>query len=376
MDFTLPTTNQFKIYIALLVLLVSVGLQLISKELAIPTSQMIKLVISTDGRYILSSHRDQSLWLWDVIKKNKRRIAIHVNSYSPYFIKDSSAYIFQDSMSKTVYQKQIEGNNATVLFHLPYLVSAELINRQASDYYTADKAFNLYHYHHGQRHKLNQQAFSITLNQLGKPLDLSLSSDETLLLSSAFSYREERQADRRTLSLLLWDSQTGRQLHHFTEHYGKTVAAMSPSSHLLVSADENGYAFLWTLSQPIKGEQIKTLFHRQPGRLMPDDFCEPYQHLCLSHSEVFALRFISERHYLRFTPYVSYAVLYEQKETQEKDFLKLTGKRPFVDGFNASLTTVTSPKAHILAMANAVKNGIIVYRFNPQAETLALVWQS
>lgn len=90
---------------------------------------------------------------------------------------------------------------------------------------------------------------------------------------------------------------------------------------------------------------------------------------------ILALTFIDQTHYLRFTTYIPYAILYSIKSPTPIKFLSLR-KRPLpsVYSYLRDESIDTSPTAHILVTGQRNASGINVYRYNPQKQTLQLIW--
>jgi WD40 repeat protein len=66
------------------------------------------LSVSSNGRYVISTHEDGALVLWNVEDKNREVLSDKANIYSAYFIEGGDAFLWQDQ-DDVVYVQRVNG---------------------------------------------------------------------------------------------------------------------------------------------------------------------------------------------------------------------------------------------------------------------------
>ena len=157
-----------------------------------------------------------------------------------------------------------------------------------------------------------------------------------------------------------------------------------------MGGDEGSWSYVWNINDGKKlfqnwslwygkplGKNIKTgLFEYDNSKLkiMPPRNFKQYDGG--SVYAIFALKFIDQTHYLRFTTYVpNYAILYSVTDPKPLKYLPL-GKSPMisVDQYTRDQSIDTSPQAHILVTGKINQGGILVYKYDPKTQILNKVW--
>ena len=172
----------------------------------------------------------------------------------------------------------------------------------------------------------------------------------------------------------------------------KTVAVFSPDGKYVVSADEDSGVFVF---QTKTGKKMFMVDDLVLGRWNPnisdsskafdksviiapepDDFGPNYA----ANRGVLSIKFIDATHYLTFihrsddsTPY---AILYNVTDPRALKYFSL-GQHPYpaLNYYERDQAIDTSPSAHILVIAKESGEGILVYKYDPQKQTLTKVWE-
>ncbi|WP_131754679.1 WD40 repeat domain-containing protein, partial [Legionella londiniensis] len=344
------------------------------------------LSVSTDGRYVVSTHYGRYLILWDIEKRQKKVLNRHASIYSAYFIPDTHCFLWQDANTLAVYAQSIDGTIIKTL-NPGFPVYGHVMAADLKHYMASENNWSLYQLKDGQ-----WQRFHEGFNDLpGSPLLLQLTLKDKLLLTAGDGSCEgedypfkvglrrgdlrpglPRHADGSFLEgIVLWDAETGKPLRKFIGLVGKSKADLSPDGQYVVAGDEGSELSIWEtrygrrlyfLDQPTNpatqchGQQ-PCLNHlaelMRTTKVIPDDF---YIYKSPHNPTNIAVKFIDEDgHYLRFIEEVNYATLYHVSSPKILAYMDL-GKKPMpytVSLFNSANVIDTAPRARILVMAQS-----------------------
>ena len=163
----------------------------------------------------------------------------------------------------------------------------------------------------------------------------------------------------------------------------KTVNIISPNGENIISANSNSRGYFFNFLRK-KGNTFYWYPNKVTGVLKKfrSDLSEDRL------TGVVSIKYIDESHILVFyvgypNPF-NYAMLYSAKDLGKKyyhmpiKYLPLIPKGsnmvPITNSYVRDQTIDTSPSAHILVMAQAENNGILVYKYNPKTQTLKRIW--
>ena len=376
--------------------------------------------VSTDGHYALSSNEDKTVTLWNLKRHNYRIVGTNANIYSTYFIPHSHKFIWQD-LNDIVHVQNVEGTQLKHFHNFP--TYGEVMTSDLEHYFASNDKWGLY-YRYGsdlQHKKLIKSHCDVSgFWSVGKLLNLSLSNNQKYLLSvgNGGSYDKipisvgqcSDQAGEQgyevgitNQSLLegpvLWQVKTGQPIQKFPGLQVKSFATISPDNQYVIGGDESSSAFLWSIDSREPKFRLDSLYR---GRRLPkcdngtychwddsgiikppDDFVDkdaykkPTPH-------VISLKFIDKHHYLRFTTYVPYAALYKLHKRSPSHYFRLADHQtnsqywqspiPSVNDYQRNASIDTSWRAHILVTGQQKQGGIIVYKYNPNKQSLKKVW--
>ncbi len=381
-----------------------------------PGSVMVTSV-SSDGHYAVTSDSLKRIILWDLQRHKARLIANKANIYSAYFIKHSDKFIWQDLAHNRVYVEDVQ-DHIIKSFQPGFATYGEIMTTDLQTYFASDQAWNLYSCKQGGC-KVIKRAYDVN-GFLGeqKLLNLYLSSDDKFLLTSGSGsyfddiplsaginngqalkkgYKVERINWESLLEgIVLWSVMTGKPLVKYPGNKVKEVAAISPDDKYIVGGDEQPLAFVWDLQS---GKRLFQLDFIKYGHIVnpkapidkqrfdktglipqPKDYgyCLGFRRDMdekINGSIFLAAKFIDKTHYLRLVFDTPWAVLYQVTNPQPSKYLFL-GKDPYpaMSDFSADESLDTSSQAHVLVTGQYNHDGIIVYHYDPKAQTLTRVW--
>lgn len=372
----------------------------------------VRISVSSDGRYALSTHFGRHLILWDIAEKKYTTLNQNSSIHSPYFIPNSPYFLWQDAKTLNVHVQSITGKIIKTL-HPGFPVYGHIISPDLKHYIASKDDWSLYRLNNNQMQEMKWAHHGS--NGSGRVLQLTYTPP--FLLTAGYGDIEKVPFDagkratdiypnmpkRIDYSLLdgvtLWNSETGKPLQKFICNFAKTMVDISPDANYIAGVEENLGFYVWSrktgkrspkFMEPtnpnLKCWGVKACLDElheemRTNLVIPKDFNE---HPWANGARSVAVKFIDEQgHLLRFINSVNYATLYHVDSPKVQAYFNL-GKHPqphTFSAFSSANVIATAPKAHILVMgqstvggANGNGSGIIVYRFNPQDKTLKRLW--
>ncbi len=327
--------------------------------------QVQVISVSSDGQYAISTNDSRGVVLWNIKEKTSKVIDYPANIYSAYFIHNTHNFMWQNDKTNEVYIQSINGKIITH-FNPKFPTYGQIIDSNLSNYYGNSEDSKIYRFHNG---KLTSTINMLSGDFLGAQKLINLSLHKNKLLASSFDH------------VLLYNL-AGKQLHDYQKNISKTIAIFSPNGQYILSGDEGSALFnfdlesnkiqrLWDLNFGLTKMINGKLICNKTGLLS-----QPTSFDAVNANAVLAIKFIDKTHYLRFTTYIPYAILYKLGNPKPLKYINL-GKNPMpsVTDYTRDQSIDTSWKNHILVMGKAWDNGIIVYRYDPETQTLKKTWQ-
>ncbi len=368
--------------------------------------KIMKLSLSTDGNFVVSTDLKRQVILWDLTHKTWQPIASDANIFSAYFIRRSHNFIWQNNHDNQVYVADVKGH-IIKHFNPGFKSYGQVMSTDLTTYFASDKHWNLYYCQLRKCQRIARDNISHDANDddqlpdYGKLLNLTMAFDDSILLSSGVGWSNEpRQYNFATMSkteidhavldgVVLWDTDTGRPITNFPGNAAKTYATLSPILRYVVSGDENGNVLvadvasrkilykLWDLyyGKAIKKDRLgDNIAFDKTGLIKPPKDFNLYER----QIETLAIHFIDyQGHYLQFIDHEPYVVLYRIGDPKPIKYIFL-GHHPLpsVDDYLRDQAIDTVANAKLLVMAKADAGGIIVYRFIPSTLQLKKIWVS
>lgn len=373
------------------------------------------LSISSDGRYVVSTHEDGALVLWNVEDKNREVHSDKANIYSAYFIEESDAFLWQDQ-NDVVYVQRVNGEVLEQFEHFP--TYGHVMDSTFSDYLASDERWNIFHGHGDSMQPVMQDGISPSFVGSGKILRLTLSEQGRMFVSAGSDNRGGAPSvdmeevppvspENRFSSysgLTLWDLDTLSPIALLPGNSYKLDATISPDGQWVVSGDENTIGLFWNTEEPQErhrmadydgGIYLEDTPYEEgdsrnwdtselisvPEAEKPNDRGVRYS---LATPTTIAIAFINgSEEFLRigYSQYRSdgssqtYAGLFEAGNPWPQAYLDLgTNPFPSINNYSRNLSIDSAPDANLLVTGHAFDGGITVYRYDPDERTLAKEW--
>lgn len=401
---------KFKKKWLLFLMVIFIGWQLLLPEKY--PSNVAKLSVSSDGRYIISSHYGRYLVLWDVEHKTKTIVNQNANIHSAYFIPNSQLFLWQDATDHTVYLQNIKGERIKS-FNPGFQVYGHVMNTRQTRYIASKDNWSLYTFEDNKLIELKHS--NTTLKGSARLLNLYMNENFFLTSGNGFYKREDiplglghnakevhpyllKGANYSLLDgVVLWNTINYKPIKKMYGNVAKTIATLSPDGKKVLAGDEAGFLFLWDIEtgkrtrmdDPVNpnlkcygnAQCLKELaLDIRNNKLLPNDF---YSLPTSNGERNVSVKFIDLKgHFIRFINSVNYGTLYNMSSPKVKAYISL-GSDPMPDMFSifsSNNLIDTAPAANILVMGQAPEkkkwkgSGIIVYRFDETAQTLKRIW--
>jgi len=357
--------------------------------------QAMMVSISTDGRYVITSHLGKSLLLWDIDKKSVEVVSNSANIYSAYFVPESEAFLWQD-LQNTVRVTSLDGRDLLSFNHFP--TYGHLISSDLRTYVASNNRWDLYVGFGDTMRPLKRGGAGPSFAGSGKLLNLSMDQQAEWLLSAGLpiehrhpieEYKPVDDPDRfsRFGGVILWNLDTLKPVRDLEGNRYKTYGEISPDGRWAIAGGENSAAFSWSLPD---GERYR-LGEAKIGLFIgcPDDWDPLRARECYDrsgiipatasvHSSVFGIVFIhGSEYFLRFGKNSHGATLHRVGDPWPIKYFEL-GEYPklvtYGSQYSRLQTIASSPESGTLVMAHATGGGISVYKFDPEALTLRRTW--
>ncbi|MBN6067460.1 WD40 repeat domain-containing protein [Aggregatibacter actinomycetemcomitans] len=342
--------------------------------------------VSTDGRYVITAHSGGGLYLWDIQKKEKKRLAKNAYSYSAYFIPDSHEFMWQDD-NDIVHIQDVNGKEVKSFKH--FKTEGQLMTADKSFYLSADTWGKLYKGYGDNLTPIYTDA------PIGPSQPYSLSIVGNYILSSGNGYTPNEKAAETNLTanpinpdvhkkdnyrgVTLWDKTTLKPIARLYGNSGRTTGRISPDGKWVVTGSDNRGNFMWSIQNPnlrlgiarindgIYDNKIKGY---DKSKLLPVP--EKFQEIqAAGLFNVLAVAFLTDKDFILFDRNAKDRIhpIYTTGDVWIQGYVDL-GKRKSISQSNLSIGS--SPKAHILVISQG--SGIAVYRYHPETKELEKIW--
>ncbi len=363
------------------------------------TNRITQLSLASNGHYLISVNLRGEVFLWDLWSHKKQLVALNGNRYGVYFIKKTDDFLWQNIVTQQVVLENIHRKIITH-FHM-FPVYGQVMSANLQNYYASSEDWKIIKQQGSNTQVLKPSDALNNFLSAGKLLSLALAHRHPWLLTAGFSLPQD--GVRRPVAVLskaksvifpqslggvmLWNSKTASPRFDFSGNVFKSSAAISPLDHYIVSGDEEGEVIVWQQGHHFSRQFfLAPLFFRACVALFKKSHAAKY---CLpmpkgfvteisgKSSSVLSLKFIDASHFLRFSTYVPYAILYSVHSRFPLKYFAL-GKHPWpnVMSYVASETFASAAKVHILVCGRLNGPGIIVYQYCPRTMTLSKIWVS
>jgi hypothetical protein len=348
--------------------------------------------VSSDGRFAVTTHRDNALVLWDLQAQESKTLASDANIYSAYFVPKNDAFLWQD-LKDIVRVQHVDGEVLQSFEHFP--TYGHLIDTSLNHYLSADVRWNIYYGWGEEMVPVKRDGDSPSFKGSGKVINLAIDRAAQHMVSSG-SGRGSRdtatselpppvvdgQRFSKYFEVTLWSLKSLEPIAKLPGNTSKTHATLSPDGQWVVSGDENGIGLYWNTDRPEERLRMASYFHglflgtHEPGDPRNRDRSGLIPAPDDATDTTVAIKFIHHgRYYLRFGYNSHYAALFEVDNPWPLKYFDL-GTRPFpaTDKYSRNLAIDTAPEAGVLVMGQRDGSGILVYQFDPDELTLERIW--
>jgi WD40 repeat protein len=363
--------------------------------------------VSSDGNYAISN-AGKRIILWDIKNKQKKLISDNGNIYSPYFIKHTSYFMWQD-LNNIVHIQNVNGKEILNFANFP--VYGQVMTSDLKHYFASDVNWTIFSgFGNNQRQMKKfcsretnsfygyQKLFNLILSNNSKYLVSSGSDSDSEPISAGMCNEETTDENGFTAPVsslfngtTMWDISTEKPLFKIYKLEGKSISAISPDEKYIVAGDENANLFVFDIITGKKLYDVDRVFidenesNIECASHMTNITCGSIKNGIMKEPNgndgngilVFSLKFLDLKgDYFRFTAYMRYGILLNVKNKLPLKYFYL--------GDSPDVTTMTfydhneaidsAPEANILVIAKRYTTGIIVYKYDPQKQTLAKIW--
>jgi WD40 repeat protein len=344
--------------------------------------------VSSDGHYAITTDESERAVLWNLQKHTSQLLDKKVHVFSAYFIPQTQDYLWQDQ-NKIIHIRNIENKNQED-FKIPYFVFGQAMTKDRKYYMLSSIGGGLFLRDKGRWEQIasanpnkGEREEDLTEGSellMEKPYNLSISPDQNYILGI------DSAASLFLYNLKGWTNFPYHlRLYDRTNPQGKAFATLSPDGKYVVGGDESSRSAVWNTQT---GEKIfknydivfgKDYEPRQDSDLRgltvkrPDDFVSASG--LIRRDATLSIKFIDKTHYLRFSTYIPYAILYEVTNPAPLKYFPL-GRSPWpaVNYYARNQAIDTSWQSHTLVMGKETEEGILVYQYDPEKQTLTKVW--
>ncbi|KPP99739.1 MAG: hypothetical protein HLUCCO03_15545 [Marinobacter sp. HL-58] len=349
--------------------------------------------VSDSGRYVITTHRNNELILWDIESKDWKTVHTKANLYSASFVPGKHAFVWQDLTDQVTVQT-IDGER---LLRFPHFATyGHTISEDLNTYLSTDENWNVFKGSGANLKPILQDGISPSFEGSGKLLNLSMAREGNFFVTSGFGddiapiedyppVDQERRFSRYS-GVTFWNAETGKPIAKFQGNTAKTHAVISPDGKWIISGDENGNGFYWDTSAP---EERYRLANYYSGIYIDDTpfdmgdarnwdkegLIDAPQGL---NDFTIAQAFIhNSEYYLRFGNNSHIAALFKAGSPWPVKYFDL-GESPelvtYGSNYSRNTAIATSPEAGVLVMGHRTGGGISVYHFDADNLTLNRTW--
>lgn len=348
-----------------------------------PLSQIMSLDISADGKFVVSAHKNKSLYLWDIENQSFQLVSDNANVYSAQFENSGHNIVWQD-LKNTVHIQNIKSVVIKDFDLFPTYGHAF----KGEKYLAVNSENKVIVRIQDRVHSLKENGGSFI--GYGKLFNIELSDDWKYLVTSGFGplYRDEPE-DLENLAktgykdltgITLWDLANLKPIAKLIGHGAKAYATISPNGEYVVGVDEGSRNYVWKTSDPTKpmtengdpgfGVRKNGEWDTTNVLPLPDDYIDPGHHY-----GILIAKFLDDTHYVTIYTYEPFAFLYEIGNPMPIKWFRL-GFDPFpsVSDYTRNTSIDTAPSAGILVTGQEGSGGINVYQYNKEKQTLEKIW--
>ena len=344
---------------------------------------VLKLSVSADGAYVITSNLNRKGFLWDLNKTSYSKITDNINIYTPQFNNTNNTFTWQNEKTNKFYSQELQ-KHPKELIKLDFPMYSYLFD--GKKLLATDKLWSIY--------EISQNNTKTTIKKglkndgvftYGFPLSLvdgknannfvSIGSgsewDKLPMSEGVDAYAAGKvRYKRANFSLLngtiLWNLTKHTPIKKLVGNRGKSTGTLSPDRNILLIGDEAGFINKCNL-------KTNSCMLTHDANIVKSDSTSK----CngdYSLNPVTSIKFVSKKYFLKIVDGASVAILYQLASPTPIKCFKLDSNT--ANSLERSTSIDSSWKAHILVTGKKHNDGIIVYKFNPKKQTLKKIWVS
>ncbi len=351
--------------------------------------------ISPDSHHVVSSHGDKTTVVWDVSERRSNVVSRNANIYSGNAGRDGLYWQDLDGVIyKLPYEKWGRESVESVIEDAPPVYGMRVLDSGQVLFSTSDWGLYLLDLD-GEAKEIRPGTFGEGYPQLGKLFNISVHPDGERFLTGGYSTRldpdleefDENPRHPGFTEVTLWSLSDKKPERIFVGNSAKTHATLSPDGQYVVSGCENSQGLVWAtkfgeidyrLGSPFHGVRKKYGYTDDDKGWVPgvwDDEGLIHPPEGFDRDAILAVKFISEHHFLRFSTYSPWVMLYELGDPLPMKYFYLgDNPMPAVHHYGRNEAIATAPETGLLVIAENRGPRLIGYQFDEDELTLTRKW--
>lgn len=361
--------------------------------------KIMVLSLSSNGRYVISTDMSRHAVLWDLKQHAHKVIGSKTNIYSAYFIKNTNDFMYQDDTNNKVIIRNTDGKIIKKL-QPEFPTYGQVMTSDLQTYFASDNNFNIFKINNNKKNKifsyycppdLPKPLPKMNANSIygcmgfvaaGKLLNLTLTNQDKQLVGSSYGY------------VLLWNTKTGELVSQIQKNSAQTFATVSPDNKYIISSDQMmrgliinrktaSYTKFFYNTPALSNikKYLKDGWDNSINALITTKFIDKNKLIVIYKGIPESFNYAALYSITYIKPYLSKTTdAWADRQLDPIKYLPLFTPNnpdqpyPATQSFVRDQAIDTSPSAHILVMAQAQNNGILVYKYNPKTQTLKQIW--
>ena len=351
--------------------------------------------ISDDGRYIVSTDGRNGATALDIADRRALRLSRDANIYSASAGPDGLYWQnLDDEIYKLPYGEWSHEAVELVVEEAPPVYGMRILEDGRILFATADWGLYLRALS-GDIDEIRPGTFGEGFPRLGKLFNLTVHPDGKRFLTAGNGNRLEPEIDEYTSEprhpgfsqVTLWSLSDKKPERIFVGNSSKTHATLSPDGQYVVSGCENTQGLIWDAGSSEMIYRLGSPFHGilkeygytdddkgwVPGVWDDEGLIDPPEGF--NRDAILAVKFISDRHFLRFSTYSPWVMLYKVGDPLPMKYFHLgDNPMPAVHHYGRNEAIATAPATGLLVIAENRGPRLIGYQFDEDELTLTREW--
>ncbi|SEP20517.1 WD40 repeat domain-containing protein, partial [Aquisalimonas asiatica] len=229
--------------------------------------------VSDDGRYVVSSHDNRRLILWDTEERQRSVVSRNANIYSAHFVSGrDDTFLWQD-LDDVVHVQTVDGEVLESFEHFP--TYGHVMGSDLKTYFASDAEFHIYQGWGTDKEPVKVDGQGARFQGTLLNLVLDESGEQLLSVGHAGVFEEDAVDKRDPLEATrtgyfngptLWDAGSLKPRYSFPGLFGKAHGDISPDGQYVIAAGENRWGFMWETDTGERRWQLANYWYGKPRR--------------------------------------------------------------------------------------------------------------